>query len=105
MIDAAGAIYVIGGLGGGGTAYDTEYQDVWASTDGGAGRTQSGWSKGCVGVLGKYSEWGTRGVYLHTTWAIHVYSRGSRGVLERYKGVLGGTVGVLRGVCGYPAGT
>ncbi len=38
VIDAAGAIYVIGGQGGGlffdGTA--TYYQDVWASTDGGA---------------------------------------------------------------------
>ncbi len=32
-IDAAGAIYVIGGLGGSGS---TNYRDVWASTDGGA---------------------------------------------------------------------
>jgi hypothetical protein len=31
VVDAAGAIYVIGGYGGG-----TYYQDVWASTDGGA---------------------------------------------------------------------
>ena len=31
MVDAAGVIYVIGGYGGG-----TYYQDVWASTDGGA---------------------------------------------------------------------
>ncbi len=31
MVDAAGAIYVIGGAGGG-----TFFQDVWASTDGGA---------------------------------------------------------------------
>ncbi len=31
MIDAAGAIYVIGGLGSTGF-----YNDVWASTDGGA---------------------------------------------------------------------
>ncbi len=30
VIDAAGAIYVIGGLG------STDYDDVWASTDGGA---------------------------------------------------------------------
>jgi hypothetical protein len=35
VVDAAGAIYVIGGDGGGGspTPY---YHDVWASTDGGA---------------------------------------------------------------------
>jgi hypothetical protein len=41
VIDAAGAIYVIGGYGGEGT----DYQDVWASTDGGA-RPDSGrgWS-------------------------------------------------------------
>jgi hypothetical protein len=31
VIDAAGAIYVIGGNDGGGS-----FQDVWASTDGGA---------------------------------------------------------------------
>ena len=31
MIDAAGAIYVIGGTGG-----TTYYRDVWVSTDGGA---------------------------------------------------------------------
>ncbi len=36
VIDAAGAIYVIGGLGGG----TTFYNDVWASTDGGADRTR-----------------------------------------------------------------
>jgi hypothetical protein len=32
VIDAAGAIYVIGGEGG----ITTYYQDVWVSTDGGA---------------------------------------------------------------------
>ncbi len=32
VVDAAGAIYVIGGYGGGGTTF----HDVWASTDGGA---------------------------------------------------------------------
>ncbi len=50
VIDAAGAIYVIGGSGSG----DTVYNDVWASTDGGA-RSDSdvGWS----GVLkGEYSR-------------------------------------------------
>ena len=44
MIDAAGAIYVIGGFGGG-----DDHDDVWASTDGGArpdsvgGRWYTGW--------------------------------------------------------------
>ncbi len=47
MIDAAGAIYVIGGLGSTGF-----YNDVWASTDGGADRTHAG---ALEGVLGGYS--------------------------------------------------
>ncbi len=46
MIDAAGAIYVIGGFDGGGTVY----QDVWASTDGGVRPDSVGGS----GVLGAY---------------------------------------------------
>ncbi len=36
VIDAAGAIYVIGGLGGYTSTGTTDYNDVWASTDGGA---------------------------------------------------------------------
>ncbi len=54
VIDAAGAIYVIGGYGSG-----TRQQDVWASTDGGADRTRAGWlgstwrvGRGTKGVLG-----------------------------------------------------
>ncbi len=43
VIDAAGAIYVIGGLGGSTTI--TYYQDVWVSTDGGA-RPDCVWGKG-----------------------------------------------------------
>ncbi len=44
VIDASGAIYVIGGI-----SYDGTYlYDVWASTDGGA-RPDSG--EGCSGVL------------------------------------------------------
>ncbi len=56
VIDAAGAIYVIGGVGIGGTS--SSYQDVWASTDGGADRTESrdhvkGYSRGhSVGTKG-----------------------------------------------------
>jgi hypothetical protein len=34
VIDAAGAIYVIGGVG------STRYNDVWVSADGGADRTR-----------------------------------------------------------------
>ena len=45
MIDAAGAIYVIGGI-----YHGTYLQDVWVSTDGGAGRT-----RGESGVLEGYS--------------------------------------------------
>jgi hypothetical protein len=43
VIDAAGAIYVIGGADD-----NTFYQDVWVSTDGGAraGLRQVGWSGG-----------------------------------------------------------
>jgi hypothetical protein len=39
VIDAAGAIYVIGGFGVS-LGRDTDYNDVWVSTDGGADRTQ-----------------------------------------------------------------
>ncbi len=55
VLDAAGAIYVIGGVSG------TSYQDVWVSTDGGADRTrgvlnwylrvQEGLLSGAQGVL------------------------------------------------------
>ena len=60
VVDAAGAIYVIGGLGtySSGLAY---YNDVWVSTDGGAraGLRRGGWSDGYTkGVLAG----GTRGV-------------------------------------------
>jgi hypothetical protein len=57
VIDAAGAIYVIGG-------YDdtTRYKDVWVSTDGGARaglahvpRVLDGYSGGTAGVLQEYS--------------------------------------------------
>jgi hypothetical protein len=50
VIDAAGAIYVIGGNGD-----NTTFQDVWVSTDGGA-RPDS-----VRGVLGGVLEGGTRG--------------------------------------------
>ncbi len=65
MVDAAGAIYVIGGTGYSGTGY-IFFADVWVSTDGGA-RPDSvgGWSAGTrvgysSGVLEGYSR-GTQG--------------------------------------------
>ena len=50
VIDAAGAIYVIGGNNG--THGPVTLQDVWVSTDGGADRTRAG---GGGGVLRGYS--------------------------------------------------
>ena len=49
VVDAAGAIYVIGGSNYGYTVY---FHDVWASTDGGA-RPDSvgGRSRGCTGLV------------------------------------------------------
>ncbi len=46
VIDAAGTIYVIGGYGD-----NTYFNDVWASTDGGADRTRS---EGGRGYWGEY---------------------------------------------------
>ena len=51
VIDAAGAIYVIGGFDG-----STRFRDVWASTDGGArpdsvGGGRVGYCVGRAGVL------------------------------------------------------
>ncbi len=63
MIDAAGAIYVIGGLGTG----NTFYKDVWVSTDGGA-RPDGG------------DSWGTLG---GTLWNLRVLQ-----VLQALQGVL-----------------
>ncbi len=87
VVDAAGAIYVIGGIG------STLYQDVWASTDGGARPDRGGV------VLG-----GTHGVPMvcHTCATGHA---GSRGVLEGYSQ---GTIVVpkvdTRGPRGLPRG-
>ena len=46
MIDAAGAIYVIGGYSSTGAL-----NDVWISTDGGADRARKGFSSGHSGML------------------------------------------------------
>ncbi len=56
VIDAAGAIYVIGGWSGRGIDY---YNDVWASTNGGAGRAR-GYSRGTQRPLEDYYA-GTQG--------------------------------------------
>jgi hypothetical protein len=86
VIDAAGAIYVIGG-------YDGKYlADVWVSTDGGArpdlvggvveGGTRENTTGGSLDYTGlKGYCWGTTGVL-----------RGTTGVLE---GVVWGSMGVL----------
>jgi hypothetical protein len=75
VIDAAGAIYIIGGDNG------TLYKDVWASTDGGAERTRyRGWS-GVLGVLEvRWVLEGTTGVPSDTTRAqaaLRKYSAGT----------------------------
>ncbi len=87
MVDAAGAIYVIGG----GTGTYTNFQDVWASTDGGA-RPDSvhGWWSG--GTRG-----GTRGGNPGVLRGYYVVLRGSIGVLRSTRG---GTTGVLRATTG-----
>ncbi len=79
MIDAAGAIYVIGGIGD-----NDVYQDVWVSTDGGARPdSRRGYYRGTTGVLRENSGilpgyyGGTRGYY-----------RGTREVPTGYLGVL-----------------
>jgi hypothetical protein len=51
VVDATGAIYVIGGVGGG----TTYFNDVWVSTDGGA-RPDS-----VQGMVGGYSRGYSRG--------------------------------------------
>jgi hypothetical protein len=77
VVDAAGAIYVIGGYSG------TSYRDVWASTDGGADWTKSG-------VVGGYWVGTTRvlrGVLRGYYRGIKVYEdvpRRTKRVLERY---------------------
>jgi hypothetical protein len=93
VIDATGAIYVIGGLGGG---YGfTLYEDVWASTDGGALLDSNtpvvpppppapppltgGYSWSNQGVLSEYFM-GTLGVLRGSIRVL----RSTRGVLQEY---------------------
>ncbi len=91
MVDAAGAIYVIGGTDSkdyGRTGY--YYKDVWVSTDGGARPdSRRGWS------------WSTGWVLQGTRGKLRGYYTGTKGVLRGTPGVLG----VLEGYWGTEAGT
>jgi hypothetical protein len=52
VIDAAGAIYVIGGFGEPPIGGYINYNDVWVSTDGGARPdSRRGYSRGTTGAL------------------------------------------------------
>ncbi len=88
MIDAAGAIYVIGGANGG-----TYLYDVWASIDGGARPDSVG---GLVGGT-KRVLWGTTGVLHESRQGVF---RGTVGLLWGTVGVLQGCLGVLEGYLG-----
>jgi hypothetical protein len=84
VIDAAGAIYVIGGFNRG---TQPNCKDVWVSTDGGADRTRAGVVGGVL-----------CGYWVGTTGVLQGYCRGTHGVLEGTRGVLrvlGCTEGVL----------
>jgi hypothetical protein len=95
VIDAAGAIYVIGGRGNGAVVN----RDVWVSTDGGgADRTRA---HGGQGVLGGY-DGGTKGLLQGLIWGTQGYYK-EYGVLNHvpkgYRRALSRVVGVPKGVC------
>jgi hypothetical protein len=97
VVDAAGAIYVIGGYDG-----STRYRDVWASTDGGADWTKSGVAGVTGWVLQGYYE-GTGGVmagfWRDPQWSTKVFEDCTKWmprVLEGYsRSSLGCTKGAL----------
>jgi hypothetical protein len=100
VIDAAGAIYVIGGTMDL-SRDDTYLNDVWVSTDGGA-RPDSVGGEGSGGA-GRVLR-GTRGYHnvLSATWAtqkvLEGYVQGTTGLLEGYyKGTRGVPTGCSRG--------
>ncbi len=89
VIDASGAIYVIGGDSGGSLSIRFSFNDVWLSTNGGARPDSHNV------LLG-----GTQG-------ALKVRQGGAEGVLRGTHGVLGvlmGTGGVLRCIIGSKLG-
>ncbi len=102
MVDAAGAIYVLGGVGGKDPNY-IYFNDVCVSTDGGA-RAGLAPGGGRGGALGGYYR-GTKGVLRvlkGTAEVLQGYCRGTAGVLQGVlqgycRGYSGGTPGVLRG--------
>ena len=72
MIDAAGAIYVIGGGTGG---FDTKFfNDVWVSTDGGADRTRVGILGGYLGRDAQGTHGDVKGYAVGTERGTHGYS-------------------------------
>ncbi len=75
VIDAAGAIYVIGGYGGMHGSTSIYFNDVLVSTDGGADRTQA--------VLGGYSR------VLPSIRGYLVVPRCTKGVLRALEGYSG----------------
>jgi hypothetical protein len=77
VIDAAGAIYVIGGYDG-----STYYKDVWATTDGGADRTRAG-------------DRGGGGTALVLRCVLRGYYRGTLVVHKGYARVAEGFQGLL----------
>ncbi len=79
VVDAAGAIYVIGGVFGG-----THFQDVWASTDGGV------WPDSVRGGTTGYYRGYCRGTQGYSR-VLKVYNRGTTGVLGVLRGYSGGS--------------
>jgi hypothetical protein len=91
VIDAAGAIYVIGGVAG-----STYYNDVYVSRDGGADRTRAGVLERALGgstTRGCYRGSGHSSVLVGYTGALDAHQR----VLIGYSGVLEGHEGLHRG--------
>ncbi len=94
MIDAAGAICVIGGLGGINRT-QVYLQDVWVSTDGGARPDYVIGDGGYYGVLRGY-ERGTRRYSARTKVVLRGYHRYLLCTNARYFGVTRGYFGVPR---------
>ncbi len=99
MIDATGAIYVIGGYNTK-QSPDVYFNDVWASTDGGVHRTRSGCPRG---VLRRYyrSTWGTIGGTAGVLQGVRGGLGCTRGLSKRTRGVHGGCHEVLEGYSVY----
>jgi hypothetical protein len=95
VVDAAGAIYVIGGWNG------TNYNDVWVSNDGGADRTRgAGVLEGYVRVLEGYL-WVLEGLLMGYSMVLTGYSGVAARVPRDY---LRGTPMVLPGDCTHARG-